>query len=86
MEKDKREAGKDWRRAGLIDLSLDTLERTRADLAEMTKRYMAGEIADTPFRAFVYATNSITKLLVHAKASELEKRIASLEKAAGRSH
>ena len=85
MDIEQRGPGTGARMSESIELSLDTLERTRIDLAEVTKAYMAGEIADTPFRAFVYACNSITKLLVHAKAKELETRIKALERSQSRS-
>ena len=80
-----RKPGPEPRRGEKIELSLDTLEATRKDLAEVTKRYMKGEIGDTPFRAFVYSCNSITKLLHAAKITEIEKRLANLEKSSGRS-
>jgi len=79
-----RKTGPKPRRPENIDLKLDTIETTRADLAEVTRRYMRGEIGDTPFRAFVYSVNSITKLIHAAKVTEIEKRLAALEKSVGR--
>jgi hypothetical protein len=76
---DQPKTGTSKRRPGLIDLRLDTLENVADDLAEATKLYMAGEIADTPFRAFVYSCNSMTRLLHAAKLSEIEKRLRALE-------
>ncbi len=60
--------------------SFDSLEKTRLDLTELTKAFLRMEITETHFRAAVYALNSITKLLVHEKIGNLERRIQDIEK------
>ena len=83
---EERGAGGSRCRAGNLSLELDTLERTRQDVADLTRAFLAGDVNDQTYRATIYGINSITKLLVHAKAGELEKRILKLEKDALKKH
>ena len=62
------------------DYSFDSLENTRRDLTELTKAFLRMEIPEHTYRAVVYGVNSVTKLLLHSKVEQLEKRIQDIEK------
>ncbi|MEW5815411.1 MAG: hypothetical protein AB1798_08480 [Spirochaetota bacterium] len=62
-----------------MTLLLDSLENTRADLADTMRRFLQGEITDNKYRCLIYGFNSLVKLLTHLKVGELERRIKALE-------
>lgn len=63
-----------------IDLSFESLEKTRADLTKLTIAFLNMEIPEHTYRAAVYGVNSITKLLAAEKMKALEDRIHELER------
>ena len=59
----------------------ENLTDTRKMLANLTQKYLNGEIAEAQLRAATYAINGLGKLMLHEKSVELERRLAVLEKA-----
>lgn len=58
----------------------ENITDARKMLAELTKKYLAGEISANMYRAACYGTNSLTKCMTAEKAAELERRVIALEK------
>ena len=80
----QRKPGPNTRRAENLRVSFADLESVGGDLSKLTVAFLNDEIGERTYRAAVYGANALVKTFHAAKITEIEKRLANLEKSSGR--
>jgi len=64
----------------LVEKAPENLSEARELLADLTKKYLNGEIREVVLRACTYSLNALVKALHAEKAGEVDRRLTALEK------